>query len=88
MIGSAGDGAVLIDTNILVYRYDHRFPDKQSVAADLLRQRIANGTARIPHQVVVEFVAAATRGGPRHRLLEPAEARREAEEMMAQFRVL
>lgn len=88
MIGSARDGAVLIDTNILIYRYDHRFPDKQSVAADLLRQGIANGTARVPHQAVVEFVAVATRGGPGQRLLQPAEAHREAEEMMAQFRVL
>ena len=24
--------ATLIDTNVLVYRYDHRFPDKQRIA--------------------------------------------------------
>ena len=78
----------LIDTNILVYRYDPRFPDKQRVAADLLRGSIGDGTARLPHQAIVEFVAAVTRGGPDSRLLEPADARREAEELMAQFPVL
>ena len=78
----------LIDTNILVYRYDPRFPEKQRVAADLLRGSIADGTARLPHQAIVEFVAAVTRGGPDSRLLEPADARREAEELMAQFPVL
>lgn len=78
----------LIDTNILVYRYDGRFPDKQSIAADVLRDGIANGSARVAHQAVVEFVAAVTRGGPERWLLEPSEARREAEELMAQFPVL
>lgn len=78
----------LIDTNILVYRYDGRFPDKQSIAEDVLRDGIANGSARVAHQAVVEFVAAVTRGGPERWLLEPSEARREAEELMAQFPVL
>lgn len=78
----------LIDTNVLVYRYDGRFPDKQSIAEDVLRDGIANGDARVAHQALVEFVAAATRGGPERWLLEPSEARREAEELMAQFPVL
>ena len=78
----------LIDTNILVYRYDARFPDKQSIAEDLLRDGIATGTARVAHQALVEFVAAVTRGGPEGWLLEPSEARREAEELMAQFPVI
>ena len=78
----------LIDTNVLVYRYDGRFPDKQSIAEDLLRDGIANGSARVAHQALVEFVAAVTRGGPDRWLLEPSEARREAEELMAQFPVL
>ena len=79
---------VLIDTNVLVYRYDPRFPDKQSTASAVLRECIATGAARVPHQAVVEFVAATTRGRPGQRLLDPAEARREAEEIMAQFPVI
>ena len=78
----------LIDTNILVYRYDRRFPHKRSIATDVLRDGVANGTARIPHQAIVEFVAATTRGRPEDRLLDPGDARREAEELMAQFPIL
>ena len=78
----------LIDTNILVYRYDRRFPDKQSIASEVLRDGIDKGTLRIPHQAIVEFVAATTRGWPEDRLLDAADARREAEEFMAQCPVL
>ncbi|ETW99535.1 MAG: hypothetical protein ETSY1_14610, partial [Candidatus Entotheonella factor] len=53
--------AVLIDTNIVVYRFDSRFPAKQQQATALLRQHIADDTARLPHQAIVEFVAAVTR---------------------------
>ena len=77
-----------IDTNILVYRYDERFPEKQAIATDLLRTGVVDGSARIPHQAVVEFVAATTRGSPEQRLLEAADARREAEELMAQFPII
>ena len=80
--------AVLIDTNILVYRYDPRFPEKQRIATDILRRGVTSGEIRVPHQAIVEFVAATTRGRPRIRLLEPRDAQREAEEMLAQFRVL
>ena len=54
----------------------------------LLQSGIAAGTARLPHQAIVEFVAAVTRDGPGGRLLEPSVALREAEELMAQFPVL
>jgi hypothetical protein len=64
-----------------VYRYDPRFPEKQGIARDVLRQGIATDSVRVPHQAIVEFVAAVTRplisGRP---LLQPSEARREAEE--------
>ena len=79
---------ILIDTNILVYRYDHRFPDKQSVASEVLRDGIATGSARVPHQAIVEFVAATTRGAPENRLLALPDARREAEEFMVQFPII
>ncbi len=79
----------LVDTNVLVYRFDPRFPNKQRVADEVLRRGIADDTLRVPHQAIVEFVAAVTRplldGEP---LLQPAEARREAEELLSQFEVL
>jgi predicted nucleic acid-binding protein len=79
----------LVDTNVLVYRFDPRFPEKQRLATDLLRAGIADGSLRLPHQAVVEFVAVATRPLPEvGPLLEPADARREAEELLLQFEVL
>ncbi len=79
---------VLIDTNVLVYRFDSRFPEQQEIANSLPRERLLDGTARIPHRAILEFVAATTRGGEKNRLLEPLDARREAEELMAQFPVI
>lgn len=81
--------AALIDTNILVYRFDARFPDKQQIATDILREGLASDTIRLPHQAIVEFVAATTRpisGGAS--LLSATDARREAEELLNQFTVL
>ncbi len=81
--------AALVDTNILVYRFDPRFPEKQRVATDLLRRGIADASLRVPHQAIVEFVAAVTRplkgALP---LLSDGDARREAEELLLQFDVL
>ena len=81
--------AALVDTNVLVYRFDRRFPAKQRKATELLRQGILDDTVRVPHQAIVEFVAAVSRplasGEP---LLSPFDARREAEELLAQFEVL
>ena len=51
----------LIDTNILVYRFDSRFPQKQRTATTLLRKGIAEDWIRVPHQAVVEILAAVTR---------------------------
>jgi predicted nucleic acid-binding protein len=80
--------AALVDTNVLVYRYDARFPAKQRVATELLRSGIAADSIRVPHQAILEFVAAATRGGRSAPILTAEEARREAEEMLLQFVVL
>jgi predicted nucleic acid-binding protein len=80
----------LVDTKILVYRFDARDPVKQRVALEVLRDGIEHETLRVPHQAVVEFVLAVTRpmtrGGPS--LLSRSEALREAEELLAQFDVL
>lgn len=79
----------LVDTNVLVYRFDPRFPEKQRRATELLRDGIRDGSLRIPHQALVEFVAATTRRrGDAQPLLAPSDARREAEELLAQFDVL
>lgn len=81
--------AALIDTNILVYRFDGRFPDKQRIATELLRRGIVEDSIRLPHQAVVEFVAAVTRPLVNNQsLLTLDEARREAEEFLAEFTIL
>jgi predicted nucleic acid-binding protein len=80
--------AALVDTNVLVYRFDGRFPVKQKIATRLLRDGIRDDSIRLPHQALVEFVAATTRAIGGHRILEPADARREAEELLGQFVVL
>ena len=41
---------------------------------DVLRDGIATGSARIPHQSIIEFVAATTRGGPGDQLLDAVDA--------------
>jgi predicted nucleic acid-binding protein len=81
--------AALVDTNVLVYRFDPRFPEKQAVATEWLRRALAEDGARIPHQALVEFVAAVTRRSPSEGpLLSQSEAVQEAEEMLAQFPIL
>ena len=79
----------LVDTNVLVYRYDTRLPEKRARATEVLRRGIREDSIRIPHQAFVEFVAVVTRSrGGEEPLLETADARREAEELMSQFEVL
>lgn len=80
--------ASLVDTNILVYRFDSRFPGKQKVATDVLRRGIVEDSVRVPHQAIVEFVAAVTRAIHGRVILERADALREAEEYVSQFPVL
>jgi len=80
--------AALVDTNLLVYRYDGRLPDKQKKATEILRRGIAEDSVRIPNQAIVEFVAAVTRNIRGHVILDPNSALREAEEMLKQFKVL
>src|SRR5688572_19054901 len=82
--------AALVDTNVLVYRFDPRFPDKQLRAQELLRSAILDDSVRVAHQAVVEFVAAVSRptAPGRAPLLPLLDAIREAEELLAQFTVL
>ena len=82
--------AALIDTNVLAYRYDPAFPAKQRVAEELLRRAVADQSAYVPHQALVELYAATTRprrgGAPP--LLRREEAAREIEELLSQVTVL
>ncbi len=81
--------AALVDTNVLVYRFDPRDSRKQRIATALLREGVANDTIRIPHQALIEFYASVTRPISGYgRLLDDHDARRETEEMLAQFSVL
>ena len=81
--------AGLVDTNVLVYRFDPRFPAKQKRATELLRQGIADQSIVVPHQALVEFVAVVTRPiAGKAPLLPVEDAHREVEDMLAQFPVV
>lgn len=83
--------ASLVDTNILVYLFDPRDRTKQRVASDLLRGNLIQDALVLPHQAIVEFVAAVTRRRPDldgTPLLTREQALLEAEELMAQFLVI
>lgn len=83
--------ARLVDTNILVYRFDPLAPEKQRRAAALMAAGIADRSICIAHQSVLEFVSAVTRprktleGGA---LLTQTEALLEAELLCLQLTVL
>ncbi len=80
--------ASLVDTNILVYRCDTRYPAKRDVARELLRAGAATSELCLSHQTIVEFVNAVTkpRAGGRP-LLTREEAWREAEDFLDEFTV-
>ena len=81
--------ASLVDTNILVYRCDTRDSAKRNTATELLRKGSAENTLRIPHQALVEFLHAVTKGrGERPSLLPREEAWRQAEELLVEFPIL
>lgn len=79
----------LVDTNVLVYSVDSRFPEKRRIATALLRKGIQEDNIRLPHQAIVEFFSAVSRPLPSGgSLLSPEEARRETEEFLLQFTIL
>jgi predicted nucleic acid-binding protein len=81
--------AALADTNVLVYRYDWRYPEKQRRAGELLRRGAADASVVLAQQTLVEFVAVVGRpvadGLP---LVEAGDARETAELILAEFEVL
>ena len=52
---------VFVDTNVLVYRYDTREPDKQSRADDWFRFAWRSRTGRLSFQVLQELYSTLTR---------------------------
>jgi len=64
---------VLIDTNVLVYRFDNRSPEKQRIARDRYIALVRAGEAIISTQVLQEFYWVTTRKLARP--LNPADAR-------------
>ncbi|KAA9134016.1 PIN domain-containing protein [Marinihelvus fidelis] len=80
----------LVDTNILVYRFDPRDPFKQHVAERILEKGLNAGDLVLPHQAIIEFVAAITRPRPDlggQPLLSYADALQEAENLLDLFSV-
>lgn len=81
--------AALVDTNVLVYVHDTRFPAKQKRAKEVLERGVTEGDLRVPHQALLEFVAVTTRvqaeGKP---ILELQDAIRKAEAMLRAFEIL
>jgi predicted nucleic acid-binding protein len=79
----------LVDTNVLVYVFDQRYPQKQQAAANLLLQGTSGNEIQLPHQAVVEFFAAVTRPNRKGvSLLSRVEALRETEELLEVFTIL
>jgi predicted nucleic acid-binding protein len=80
--------AALVDTNILVYCFDDRDPKKQAIAVELIERGIDEDSLRIPHQALLEFIAATTRPVRGHVILPQAEALRAAGELLLTIPVL
>ncbi len=78
----------VVDTNVLVYRFDPRDERKQDVATRLLRDGMRERTLVLPHQAVIEFVAAVIRPRGGEPMLERDIAIVEAERVMRLFPVL
>lgn len=83
--------ARLVDTNVLVYRFDPRDPVKQGRATSLLEAGLLDRSLRVAHQSIVEFVAVVTRplqslGG--RALMSADEALFEAENLLRQWDAL
>ena len=81
--------AALVDTNILVYAFDHASPRKQRIASQLLIRGLEQDSVRIPHQAIVEFVAAVSRPRPaKGAILSFPDACEAAEEYLTLFQIL
>lgn len=82
----------LVDTSVLLHAYDPRSVAKRRIAALVVHRGIVQGDVYLPLQAVLEMVAYLTQPQPElpdgRSLLTPAEAYREADELMRQLRVV
>jgi len=90
MPNALSDMAGLVDTNILVYAYDKRDPEKRSRARDFLERGIEERSLVLSHQTVLEFVSVVSRPHrPQGQHLMPLEeAVTQAEALFDTFPVL
>ena len=76
--------AALVDTNVLVYCYDRRDPQKRRIAMELVDRGVAERSIRVSYQAVIEFYAVVTREiHGTGRILDNVSAIRATEEWLA-----
>jgi predicted nucleic acid-binding protein len=56
------NGKAFLDTNIIVYAFDHASPKKAKIAQELIAAGVAEKQSVISYQVVQEFINVALRG--------------------------
>lgn len=78
----------LVDTNILVYCYDRRDPQKRAIARELVDRGVAERSIRASYQAVIEFYAVVTREIHGSRILDKVSATRATEEWLAALDIL
>lgn len=54
-------GNYFLDTNILVYTFDHSYPKKRDICKSLVRDALNNRSGCISYQVIQEFLNVASR---------------------------
>jgi predicted nucleic acid-binding protein len=52
---------ILLDTNVLIYFYDHHSPEKQARARSLITQLVPLGISSISAQSLAEFASSSRR---------------------------
>ena len=81
--------ASLVDTNVLVYRFDPREPEKRDRAEVLLRRGAVDHDLLIPYQAIAEFVSVVLRPRPgTGPLLDLPDAIHVADSLLQDFEVL
>jgi predicted nucleic acid-binding protein len=73
-----------LDSNVLIYAVDNRFPDRQDRAQGIIQRAARTGRCVLATQNVGEFFHAVTR----KRLGDPATALRKARELLVMFPTL
>lgn len=54
-------GRTFLDTNVILYQFDKRDPEKQARSLEILREAALHDNCSISYQVVQEFIAVATK---------------------------